>query len=67
MAKGFKDFEWMRKDPDLESIHGDPRFKALEGSQNGSRGGMGWMALCALQQGAGGKIQSHSSVMGHGF
>lgn len=29
VAKGFKDFEWMRKDPDLESIRNDPRFQSL--------------------------------------
>lgn len=31
VAKGFKDFEWMKKDPDLESIHHDRRFKSLSG------------------------------------
>ena len=29
-AKGFKDFEWMRKDPNLESIRGDPRYNASQ-------------------------------------
>lgn len=48
VAKGFKDFEWMRKDPDLQSTREDPRFKALGGSQNGSREEwLGWhFALC---------------------
>jgi hypothetical protein len=30
-GKGFKDFEQMRKDADLESIREDPRFKSLSG------------------------------------
>jgi len=32
VAKGFKDFERMRKDPDLESIREDPSFKSVSGS-----------------------------------
>jgi hypothetical protein len=28
-AKGFNDFEWMKRDPDLESIRTDPRFQSL--------------------------------------
>ena len=27
---GFKDFEWMRKDPNLESIRDDPRYNASQ-------------------------------------
>ena len=27
-----QDFEWMRKDPDLESIRGEPSFKSVSGS-----------------------------------
>jgi len=29
VAKGFKDFDWMRRDPDLESIRNEPGFKSL--------------------------------------
>jgi hypothetical protein len=31
VAKGFKDFDWMKRDPDLESIRNDPRFQSLSG------------------------------------
>jgi tetratricopeptide (TPR) repeat protein len=26
---GYRDFNYLRKDPDLKSLHGDPRFKTL--------------------------------------
>lgn len=26
---GFNDYEWMKKDPDLFSLHGDPRFESF--------------------------------------
>jgi hypothetical protein len=31
VAKGFKDFDWMRRDADLESIRKDQRFVSLNG------------------------------------
>jgi hypothetical protein len=30
-ARGFNDFEWMKRDPDVESIRNDPRFQRLSG------------------------------------
>jgi hypothetical protein len=35
VAKEFKDFEWMRKNPNLESIREDPRFRSLGGRAEG--------------------------------
>lgn len=26
---GYDDYEWMKKDPDLTSLHGDPRFESM--------------------------------------
>lgn len=29
MEKGYRDFNWLMEDPDLNNIHGDPGFSAL--------------------------------------
>ncbi len=29
IAKGYRDFDWMRKDPDLANLRADPRFAEL--------------------------------------
>ena len=29
MELGYDDYEWMKKDPDLSGLHGDPRFESM--------------------------------------
>lgn len=29
MELGYDDYEWMKKDPDLNPLHGDPRFESM--------------------------------------
>jgi non-specific serine/threonine protein kinase len=29
VGKGFQNLDWVARDPDLDILHGDPRFEAL--------------------------------------
>ena len=33
VTRGFSDFDWMQKDPDLNILHDDPEYKKLVGNR----------------------------------
>jgi hypothetical protein len=45
VGAGYTDADWMAEDPDLESLHGDPRFEALlqDAYEMQEQTGMDWM------------------------